>query len=1708
MKMKNDGSNAIIQNINNNEKTFTIKIFKYFYSLFQEKKEFKSFFKFTLILLETIQFISYAFDSIHRNSWKLEINRIKLISNILSVFRISSIIKFLTYKIYVIILYFLLVVIFLLCLIVLFQILFIDSSSKLFRYSTSIIRVIIDLIVIFLYIPLTEIILIPVKCVNGTVYGVQNPETCGNNEHLLHATLGSIGVILLSFWCIFMIYFSFYPFKRYMSTIRIYSNNDIIIIIAKLFVVLQFKIINNEYISIFILILASIIMLFSCYNEQTYNNNRLEIIIIIKNSLIFWTYFVLLISKLFENIVSNGFIFLFIFGCPIIICLSLVLYKEREINIIHLSKNNKSINDFIKKAKFNIKLINSFIERNLNLRSGNEDEERRNLVLLKGNIKNHNRICTSKDCPLTKFLINDGNFNVQKQCLLNYMNTFFNEGLKLYPNSSALLILNVYFNYSKRFNLNSVKNNLFLLKKIKVSLKEQYIIFCMEQNARNNINEVSISLDNNKDSEYKEDITQQKYQKLKYLIENSIKLYGEFWGIFSTNVSSNINTNKLYSLGEKLNIYLNEINNLWDNELKNRKISNECQSIVQLYSKFLLEVLWDQKKSKEVYKKLNDENLNNYHLNDNKKLKDGNNNSIESLIDNQELILFGNLDEKGNCKISQISSSLAQFLGYKKYDIIGKQFEILLPNILIEEHCKYLAECIRLLHNGNNQKDLSFHDNESNKNYQLIMIKNRMGYIYPLYESFSISDDNDYSDSFLVKSKMEVKENKTEYAYYILTNTEFTIENISSSTINLGLTLDLLKKYVVKMDILLRTDDDRILNIFENYNEYEEEPKSITWVFPKIIYPKDNNQQPKEDEIDELIEKSPKKGYNLQIKSIKFNENDNIGFIFKFTEKNLRKKKIKYKEDFYIPKCNKNLIMFDLLKLKYIRTILVDVKSGLKNLRTIEKEKDNSMVENNNKTEEQKNKRKKKTSMIEEESSEESEKDRNNILLTKEKILELQVHNYLDIKNFIFSLPMYGRDVNLEKFRPAGDKYSAGKIHESLIKIHISTFCKRLDDKFHLEQNMKKKKSKNININNSINSLDTSKSTTTDNYLLSSSTSSEQVSSQQNSMIQNEEINKGLASDSSSTLANIFKANSLKYIKIVIGFLFFFTFILILIEFLITHRHMGKIAKKLLFLKDSYIILNDMIYAKYFITEGVIGNTYNQYICSSKNRNFSKEIKGELENIRQEFTTTYDSFTSNELPKEYKNFVDNYTIQIYTLTLNNQTKISILFNSAMVRISSSINDLTTNTSLINMDNRDTYELMYNLLNELFINWEKICNILFNDTTKATKLKLLLMIIVFLYFIISVIIIYIFLKLLARFYLDREKPINLFLTLKKVVFENLKNSAETFSNKLLNKFFGNEDNEDDSQQDYQANIQPNDINIVKFKAVNEYNSSISKAFSFLSIIIILFIFLFFSLIFFIAKYLDFRNRMDKIFFFISLYEKLNYAQIDFILKIDIFKSFFFNKKIPILNNNDTIKVLFFHDLNNITVKFRESIIYNTNAGKFLNSKYLEKYVQYLNGNFSELLDQEFYKNSKGRVDNYVKFGIKPLETRIYEMLRYYILKYCESDEIHNINYEDISYILKLQDFKFIELTTVVNSFIKIWYKGVSNLLMNSFNEFQSKSKFIYTILFICFIIILILYYSLIWKTNEEKLNALLKESAALINLIPQEIKNIIIEKLNE
>ena len=199
MKIKNEKekNSLIIKDININKKALAYKIFLYFYSLNKQNKELNLFLKCVLYFIEAIQFISYAFSSLHYNSWKIELSKIKLISSIIQSFRLSTLMKLLNYKEYSIIIYFFLILIFILCLIVVLQILFNDSSSKKFRCLSSFVNSIIDLMVIILYIPITELFLIPLKCINGNVYGVINGEKCWQNMHYLKVIFWIIGSILL-----------------------------------------------------------------------------------------------------------------------------------------------------------------------------------------------------------------------------------------------------------------------------------------------------------------------------------------------------------------------------------------------------------------------------------------------------------------------------------------------------------------------------------------------------------------------------------------------------------------------------------------------------------------------------------------------------------------------------------------------------------------------------------------------------------------------------------------------------------------------------------------------------------------------------------------------------------------------------------------------------------------------------------------------------------------------------------------------------------------------------------------------------------------------------------------------------------------------------------------------------------------------------------------------------------------------------------------------------------------------------------------------------------------------------------------------------------------------------------------------------------------------------------------------------------------------
>ena len=1683
MESINNKNIYLNQDISIKEKnSHRLKIFDYFYNILDRKSQTSVVTLYFLYFFEAIQLLSFAFSYPHYYTWKIPMKAFFIISKIISGFRLTPLLMFAPFRFYSIIFFICFILIFIFSISLFIQILYRKSNSKWNNRLLIWVHISIAPLTILLFIPITELFLTPINCDNNIIF--TNSVKCWNNAHLLFLILGIISALCFCILILFMNFYYFYPFQYTSSTVKLTSATDTILILLKVIYILKFFLIKNEYISITILLVSSLLLSYKQFKDKNYNINTLELFLNIRNILMIWTFFMLFISQLCLDSKINNLIYLLLFGYPIIIFSCIMFLKENQTKINFNNSSFNNINSCLTKVKFLIKLINSFFEDNKNNLKFNENGNQKDDILLKGFVKMHTETCLKEDCPLTKFIKSNGNLKAQKQSLLNYMTNFFNSSIKKFPNNIMLRLYYIQFNYDKRYNLNGVRQTLEEIKKMRYGIKEEYIIYCMEQT----VGKLRIKDANDGGEDEKESIiNDQYYKRLKELISSSTKLYVEFWGIFATNITNNINTSKLNKLGEKLNLYLKEITYLWENNLKNKKINSENENIVQLYSMFLREILWDINKSEIIKKKINEEHkiqIYNKMIEDKPKLD-----FLENIAETQDFTIFINSNEKGKSNIIQVSSSLSYLIGYQKLELINKPLEFLMPSIFIDGLGKNIEEYIK---NYNSQKntDKEFY-NGGEKKFNVILIKSKIGYLIPFNSEYSIYDDNDFSNSYFIKLKLETIDSKSTYAYYILTKPDFSIEGISSSSIHLGMSIDLLKKYIIKINLLIRTSQDNTLNLFQKYKEYIENMKKIIWVYPDIIYPKNENLNNKDIPIQDLIKASKKKKYNLQIFEMVYENQEIIGFLFKFIEITQKKKdKKEILANDYIPPF-KNEIIFDLLNLNYIRTVTVQKKSGLRNLRDKEDNIDN--IEDIK----SKSKKKKRKHSVDEESSED-EKDK--IILTKDKIIELQARDVNGIKSFINILPFYGEDISLVRHRPNKEQYPCGKAQEPLVKISASEFKKRIDARL----------KKNPTLYNKFKNRDRNKERENNVAQLNYTTPVEKEEENINKEV--EEINRDIIGNNSVSLMNIFNIRSIKLSKFIDFCVYAFIIILTVTEFVLTFLFFEDNKKRFYFLSNSYKLLADITYIKYFITEAISANYVKNYILThGKNESmYISMIKNELSTYRLDISNIINEFNSGQISfsKEYSDFITNTMITIKTIS-NGIHKTEIQpYSSAINKLITSIFYISTisNEEKIDMNNTYSYELMVNLLDGYYLPNERLITILLDDFKLRTRNCGIKNIVIFsVSLFISCIYLIIFWKLMTSLDNDREKPINLFLTIKKNIFEELKNSSENFSNKLLNKIFGVEESEEESKEEYRTNVKLSDINIAKFKALNEFKVSNNRG-NFIYYFIQLSIFYFIYNILIMIKYLNTRTYYSNIDGFLKVYDFAQFCQIFLVTRIDITKQYLYNKSI--LNYDYTEDLMIYNYLQcflNISDQFENAIKETSKTKSFLEGSFKTNFRLYFYRNFTELIKGDLNDRYSLYSDKNSEEGFNIITYKIFDIIRFLSVKYFMDDK-RDINNGNISQLIN--DKLWVQLDSLLLYVVRPWYRNINNLLDQSLYSYANGQLIQYIVDFILVIIIISLYYWIVWKRYEFEFIDSIKKSFDLINLIPEEIKNIIVSKLNE
>ena len=696
--------------------------------------------------------------------------------------------------------------------------------------------------------------------------------------------------------------------------------------------------------------------------------------------------------------------------------------------------------------------------------------------------------------------------------------------------------------------------------------------------------------------------------------------------------------------------------------------------------------------------------------------------------------------------------------------------------------------------------------------------------------------------------------------------------------------------------------------------------------------------------------------------------------------------------------------------------------------------------------------------------------------------MELQTKDSKDVENFINQLPYYGADVFLERLRPNREKYPMGKGQDSLIKISISKFIQKIEKKINSNPELLKKY-KGTNENDIQNKTDKN------------------------------ELNLGFSSDTSNFLSNIFKSKSIFYLKLT-SLIFFLVFLFIIIlEFIFTFLNVQTIKDNIVKMRNAYKLCEDIGFIKYCVTEIVLVDKYQENYAILIGYAMSAEddiiwLQEELEKYSYDFRSVYENFSgssASEFSERYQQIMSNNTqVLIYTLTNGQETTQVIPLTVVMTRIPTSIfyvSTLVDESITLNLQERNLYELMINLLNGYYVYIKELTLILADDAVESSKTSVIGTIVFYSSFVLSIAFLSIIWNLLSIFLLERQKPINLFLTIKNQIFEDLKNASESFSNKLLNKLLGNEDNEEENQKDYQTNIKESDINIIKFKAPNDYKKKGStnkkQVRDFIKLVC------FFVLIeaYIIFKFFYSRNYIEDTKKFLDVFNITYYSYVDIIINIDLSKQFIYNKTMPIfytknsesgIDQNSSFDSMFY----NISKNFEEMIIKTSETDCFLKENYKNIFTFYLYKNFSDrvFIDTEYMPNL-----NLLKLlaqGFKPVVFNIYEKLRFVWIQ-CYSERSNTIN-----------DMRWCDIDYLVLYVVRPWFEDIIDILHNEANHFLNGARIVQISLFIIVIAIFILCYFIVWKSYEESLSLLLEKSFDLIKLIPEEIKYIIVSKLNE
>ena len=660
----------------------------------------------------------------------------------------------------------------------LFILSFNEKDLKKLKITIRIFRFLCYLLSGVLLAPLIEILYTFIVCDSEMYFSKKFK--CWESNHIIISIISFVMSILLFFLSFIYINFNFNFNENILHSIakQLIMNSEIVFMFARgiTVILLEFLTIKNILMFVVVIIFIFSILNFYCIQNEfkfVLEINFSNLCIYCMNIIYLWGCTCLLIAKIITNVNFDGMFLIFILGIVLIIVYQLTVSKKNLLNLkINFLKNDDKetfriiyiiLNDLEKRNKKRENLVNIygyFTEKNQMLKNSDDNKIYKSIIKsnFKSNSNTNNNSSTNEN--ISKRLINISESELET-LILNHIDNLFHQALNYYKTSLLLTITYAIFQFKKLEQY--YKSYMTFEKSLKIdslSFSQEFFIYRIKRKIEERIFEegkdsTNISL---------------KFQSnliIKMISDVSI-IYNEFWNELLLN-KENEDIQKLDDFGSEINSLMKKIEEKFEMLLKNNFYNKK---IIFLYGIYVRDILNDEKKAKKF---LENEDEEKEEKNDSRILDL---NNLISSNDFQFIVISGEKSNQWN--IIKISMGICALLGYSEKDLLNKNYEILLPDILRKEHEKMLTKNLQKFKN----KEIF---NENNKQLKSInaIFKTSNKCIISLNLDVGLAYDEEYNSIFFSKINFDIsKQFFFDIEYVILTNENFIIEHFSSNSIS------------------------------------------------------------------------------------------------------------------------------------------------------------------------------------------------------------------------------------------------------------------------------------------------------------------------------------------------------------------------------------------------------------------------------------------------------------------------------------------------------------------------------------------------------------------------------------------------------------------------------------------------------------------------------------------------------------------------------------------------------------------------------------------------------------------------------------------------------------------------------------------------------------------------------------------------------------